>query len=122
MNYADKLRDPRWQKRRLQVLEAANFRCEDCRRGDLPLEVHHCAYPAGKMPWQCPPELLMAVCESCHDSRQRLENALREDMGKICRFMTQKEIESEAFRLVREMADRQTARMAAAFGGENDEG
>ena len=120
MSYADKLTDPRWQKLRLKILQAANWKCEDCGRRDLTLEVHHCAYPAGKMPWQCPPALLMAVCKRCHTTRQRLENSLREDMGKICRFMTQAEVEDEAFRLVREMADRQRAKEAATFGGDDD--
>ena len=122
MTYSELLRDPRWQKLRLEILQAANWKCEDCGGSDKSLEVHHCAYPSGKNPWECPAELLMAVCESCHIKRQKFENSLREDLGKICRFMSLAELEDEAFRLVREIADRQTARMAAAFGGSDDEG
>jgi len=41
MTYAEKLRDPRWQRRRLEKLDAADFHCESCGDGESTLHVHH---------------------------------------------------------------------------------
>ena len=30
MGYSEKLKDPRWQKKRLEILERDNFRCQYC--------------------------------------------------------------------------------------------
>ncbi len=113
--YAEKLLDPRWQKRKSEILRAAQFRCEDCGRDDLTLHVHHCAYMTGKEPWEYDNSLLMSVCPKHHKERQELEDALRVEMGRITRFLSIDRLRDEAFRLVREMADRETARLAASF-------
>jgi 5-methylcytosine-specific restriction endonuclease McrA len=41
MSYRDKLKDPRWQKKRLEVFSQANWQCQKCKRSDLQLHVHH---------------------------------------------------------------------------------
>jgi hypothetical protein len=115
MSYTEQRKDPRWQKRRLQVLEAANWRCEDCNRADLTLDVHHTAYKTGSMPWEYPAELLMVDCEKCHEKRQILEDSIRIALGKITRFMTLEEIEKEVWEMVGQMSVRQTQRYAEAF-------
>lgn len=64
--YREKLLDPRWQKKRLEVMQRANFRCEACGDGSSTLHVHHGFYERGHDPWDHPDETLKCVCESCH--------------------------------------------------------
>lgn len=66
--YAQKLLDPRWQRKRLEVLEAADFRCQSCGDGESTLHVHHRQYFKGKEPWDYDKGQLEALCENCHDS------------------------------------------------------
>jgi 5-methylcytosine-specific restriction endonuclease McrA len=65
-NYSRKLKDPRWQKRRLQVLEAAKWACATCGATDKTLHVHHKFYTPCTEPWDYPDEALCALCEDCH--------------------------------------------------------
>lgn len=80
--YAEKLRDPRWQKKRLRVMERDEFSCHDCGKKDKTLHVHHCHYVKGG-PWETPSELLLTLCEDCHTARQALEEDIRRNIGII---------------------------------------
>lgn len=64
--YAEKLRDPRWQKRRLEVMERDKFTCRACRSKDKTLNVHHTHYRKGADPWDYDDNDLVTVCEECH--------------------------------------------------------
>jgi len=100
MNYSDKLKDPRWQKRRLQILEAAHWRCEDCRAREKTLEVHHCGYIRGFEPWEYDGELLMALCSACHVRRQEREDALRVSIAKVTRALPFHTLDDTAWNLI----------------------
>lgn len=67
-NYSDKLKDPRWQKKRLEVLERAGWKCQVCDNDKDTLHVHHLAYKGE--PWDAPDELLECLCEGCHNWRE----------------------------------------------------
>lgn len=64
--YGEKLKDPRWQKRRLEMLEAADWACDDCRTKSDTLHVHHGYYSRGMDPWEYPSDTLHVLCETCH--------------------------------------------------------
>jgi len=64
--YAEKLRDPRWQKRRLEVMERDRFTCQRCRATDKTLHVHHLSYERGKDPWDYCELSLLTLCQDCH--------------------------------------------------------
>jgi hypothetical protein len=64
MTYAEKLKDPRWQKRRLEVLEDRGWKCEACADTDMTLHVHHDKYKG--QPWEAENEDLFVLCEECH--------------------------------------------------------
>lgn len=64
--YWQKLQDPRWQKRRLEVLERGGFTCLCCGATDKKLEVHHAYYISGREPWNYPDAALVCVCSDCH--------------------------------------------------------
>lgn len=65
-NYYELLKDPRWQKKRLEVLETANWKCESCDSGERTLHVHHMYYERGAKPWEYPANALRCLCEDCH--------------------------------------------------------
>ena len=64
--YAEQCRKPEWQKKRLEVLELAGWKCEMCWQTEKTLSVHHHYYKSGAKPWEYPNRAYMAVCESCH--------------------------------------------------------
>jgi hypothetical protein len=67
-SYFEKLKDPRWQKKRLEILNAADWRCELCHAEDQTLHVHHKTYLKGREPWEYERDQLVALCEECHES------------------------------------------------------
>lgn len=67
MNYSEKLKNPQWQRRRLQVLERDEWKCHECGEADKTLHVHHRFYITGREPWEYLPFALVSLCESCHD-------------------------------------------------------
>lgn len=72
MTYSEKLRDPRWQKKRLEVLSRNGFKCEGCDSTENTLHVHHCYYMKAD-PWDYPDSAYKCLCEECHKNRQELE-------------------------------------------------
>jgi hypothetical protein len=77
-SYSSKLKDPRWQKKRLKILERDNFTCQDCRSADSELHVHHLVYMARRDPWDYGDDLLRTLCESCHARRQEVEQDFKQ--------------------------------------------
>jgi hypothetical protein len=63
-SYSDLLKDPRWQKKRLEVLSFHKFTCFFCGDTETTLHVHHFKY-SGK-PWEADDGDLAAICEDCH--------------------------------------------------------
>lgn len=66
ISYYEKLKDPRWQKKRLRVLDLADWKCEGCGANDKTLTVHHGYYRKGAEPWDYPDNTLWSLCEDCH--------------------------------------------------------
>jgi len=64
MNYSEKLKDPRWQKKRLEILERDEFTCQSCTDKATELHVHHIKYTEN--PWDAPPADLITYCKYCH--------------------------------------------------------
>lgn len=67
MTYSEKLRDPRWQKRRLEILQRDNWCCRVCFDGETMLSVHHRYYERGLEPWDYPAHALVTLCQPCHE-------------------------------------------------------
>jgi 5-methylcytosine-specific restriction endonuclease McrA len=65
MTYKEKLKDPRWQKKRLKIFERDGWKCTECGRTELTLEVHHLSYSFSE-PWNEPDENLQTLCFKCH--------------------------------------------------------
>jgi len=69
--YAELLRDPRWQKKRLEVFDRDDFTCRSCMCGKTPLNVHHLYYVKGKAPWDYPLDAFLTLCDLCHESEKK---------------------------------------------------
>jgi 5-methylcytosine-specific restriction endonuclease McrA len=70
MKYSEKLRDPRWQKKRLEVMNRDNFTCLACGDSKSTLNVHHMYYNGN--PWDAHIDSLETLCETCHKNRSDL--------------------------------------------------
>lgn len=64
--YSEKLLDPRWQRKRLEVLQRSDFACEQCGRLDKTLHVHHNRYIKGRDVWDYEADDLSCLCLDCH--------------------------------------------------------
>jgi uncharacterized protein YbaR (Trm112 family) len=64
--YIDKLRDPRWQIKRLKIFERDKFTCQKCSTTTKTLVVHHKEYRNACEPWDYPDDCLITYCEDCH--------------------------------------------------------
>lgn len=65
MTYSERLKDPRWQKKRLEVLNRDNFTCVECGDSVSTLHVHHIKY-SRRNPWEEDAINLITVCLHCH--------------------------------------------------------
>jgi len=65
--YLAKLRDPRWQKKRLKILERDEWTCQICGDSESTLHVHHRRYIVGREPWEYHDGCLVTLCEGCHE-------------------------------------------------------
>lgn len=59
-------KDPRWQRRRLEVLDAYGWTCQRCRCTDKQLQVHHNFYIKDRMPWDYDDLQFDVLCDDCH--------------------------------------------------------
>jgi hypothetical protein len=75
-SYWELLRDPRWQRKRLEILNRADFTCEECGSTDKTLNVHHKRYRKGAMPWEYENDELRCLCEGCHRYEHQSHDAL----------------------------------------------
>jgi hypothetical protein len=79
-SYSEKLRDPRWQRRRLEKLQAADFACEGCHDSESTLHVHHRLYRKGADPWDYDDNELAVLCEACHAEDHEAKSEFEELM------------------------------------------
>lgn len=77
--YGAKLLDQRWKNKRKVILERDNFMCLVC-KSEANLHVHHRQYHFSrsqntfKNPWEYSNNLLITLCESCHQRGHILFN------------------------------------------------
>jgi hypothetical protein len=81
-SYSELLLDPRWQKKRLEVLERAGWACNDCSDAETTLHVHHVYYTKGKKPWEYPDSALIALCATCHERVTRYTDQIIKEIGR----------------------------------------
>ena len=65
--YSEKLKDPRWQKKRLEILERDDWKCQRCEDEKETLHVHHTKYIKEQEPWEYEDFQYITLCSSCHE-------------------------------------------------------
>lgn len=73
------LKDPIWQRRRLEILNRDKFSCQKCGNDKDTLHIHHRHYINGRKPWDYPDTLLVTLCHKCHKE----EESCAQDGGNI---------------------------------------
>jgi hypothetical protein len=68
--YWEKLKDPRWQKKRLELFEAAKWKCQVCECSTKELQVHHKLYLRSTDPWDYEDWAYEVLCKNCHGGAQ----------------------------------------------------
>ena len=86
MTYSDKLKDPRWQKKRLEILQRDNFTCRICKDIDSTLHVHHITYNGN--PFDADENDLITLCDKCHKTEHDLHQIMIDD---LLQFIKQKQ-------------------------------
>jgi len=104
MTYSDKLRDPRWQRKRLEIMQRDGFACRDCGDDSATLHVHHCLYRKDAEPWENDASELRTLCAKCHEERPWVEKDAVERFKKLMAKMDQEAIQNLRFE-IKEIAD-----------------
>lgn len=76
MEYKEQLQDPRWQKKRLDIMNRDNFTCVGCGDKDKTLHVHHYTYVKSKKVWDYKNSFLVTLCSKCHELIHEINNNL----------------------------------------------
>ncbi len=79
-DYFELLRDPRWQRRRLEIMERDSWTCKYCGDSTKNLQVHHSSYIYGRMPWEYSDESLHTLCDKCHEEETALSRTFKRVM------------------------------------------
>lgn len=83
--YAAKLRDPRWQKKRLEIMQRDEFTCQKCCDTTTTLNVHHNYYEPNTEPWDYPDSALVTFCEICHQEETDMRRQEEAYLLDVCR-------------------------------------
>lgn len=82
MTYKEKLLDPRWQKKRLEILNRDKFTCQKCGDDKRTLHVHHRRYFPKIEPWDIPNNCLVTLCDICHEGECCINDVIA-DLGEV---------------------------------------
>jgi 5-methylcytosine-specific restriction endonuclease McrA len=66
--FFDQYKDPRWQKKRLEILERDKFKCRSCTNAESTLHVHHFKYDPDCKVWEYDNDDLITFCDTCHEA------------------------------------------------------
>lgn len=79
--YAEKLKDPRWDKVRKRILRRDNHACVNCGECESTLDVHHGYYGKNMEPWEYPDETLHTLCRSCHEIAENIRSQVYREIA-----------------------------------------
>lgn len=97
--YSDLLKDPRWQKRRLEILSRDKFTCQRCGDTKSTLHVHHGYYSKGMRPWDYDEATMFTVCENCHEDVEEERQKLLFVCGQVSRYNMFEEADAAIFEI-----------------------
>ncbi len=70
MTYKEQLSHPKWQKKRLEILQRDKFTCQICSDTETQLHIHHTEYDKTykTKAWEYPNHIYKTLCSDCHKS------------------------------------------------------
>jgi hypothetical protein len=68
MTYKDQIKSPKWQKKRLEILNLRGFKCEKCNCDEKQLHVHHRFYLKNRKAWEYDNDVFQVLCYVCHEN------------------------------------------------------
>jgi len=87
MDYKEQISHPKWQKKRLEILERDEFKCRYCNNSNSSLHVHHLVYHKNKKIWEYENNLLITYCKDCHNRwhniKENINSYLAVDLDKL---------------------------------------
>jgi hypothetical protein len=83
LTYTQQLAHPLWQRRRLEMLSAADWKCTHCRESDQQLHVHHRQYFKGRMAWEYSNEELQVLCSTCHEHLHVVDEQIKSILCRV---------------------------------------
>lgn len=83
MTWLAQLRHPKWQRKRLEVLQRDGWMCQRCCAEDKTLNVHHKRYTKGSMAWEYSNADLLSLCEDCHELTHAEENDFKAEASRL---------------------------------------
>ena len=89
--YIELFKDPKWQRKRLEIMERDGFTCQSCFDTEKTLNVHHLIYFPNNKPWEYDDKFLITLCEECHkyekDNINSVMKNLKESLAR-CHFLS----------------------------------
>lgn len=84
MSYSEQLKNPKWQKRRLEIMERDKWTCQVCSDTESTLTVHHKSYQQenGKFVnvWDYHDNDLITLCDDCHKAEEECLSVHKRDI------------------------------------------
>jgi len=81
LTYQEKLLDPKWQKKRLEVFERDKWTCCICGQSHKTLNAHHIQYhPLSEGPWDYEIDSLITLCKECHSQEHISINSAKANL------------------------------------------
>lgn len=91
--YSEKLRHPKWQKKRLEILQRDSFTCQMCSDTETELHIHHLEYNGE--PHEIKNDKLLTVCKHCHfileDAKKQNIKVIRIESGGFYKIAMSKD-------------------------------
>jgi 5-methylcytosine-specific restriction endonuclease McrA len=81
--YWELLKHPLWQRKRLEMLNRAQFACEACYNDEATLHVHHRQYIKGRKPWEYDDSNFLVLCERCHEDVTKTSDRIKSLLAKV---------------------------------------
>ena len=81
--HLQRLTDPRWIAKRLEILAVRGNDCEGCDAKGEVVHVHHGFYEGDRYPWNYPDDSLHVLCPTCHGKAQALMVQMNRLLGTL---------------------------------------
>lgn len=94
--YRELLKDGRWQRKRLEIMQRDDFKCTKCGTTN-DLNVHHLRYIDGRKPWEYEDADLVTLCRDCHKATHEEMERKQQDADEYCERVSRAEYFSGLF-------------------------